>query len=63
MNNQLVIRFATENDVPAIFALIKELAEFEKLSHQIKTDIGELKQTLFGDDKFVEILIAEFDGQ
>jgi len=46
-----------------IFSLIKELAEFEKLSHQLKTDEAELKQTLFGDDKFVEILIAEFDGQ
>lgn len=63
MNNQLEIRFATEKDVQAIFSLIKELAEFEKLSHQIKTDEAELKQTLFGDDKFVEILIAEFDGQ
>lgn len=63
MSNQLLIRFATEKDVPAIFSLIKELAEFEKLSHQLKTDEAELKQTLFGDDKFVEILIAEFDGQ
>ena len=63
MNNQIVLRFATEKDVPAIFSLIKELAEFEKLSHQLKTDEAELKQTLFGDDKFVEILIAEFDGQ
>ena len=63
MKDKLVIRFATENDVPAIFSLIKELAEFEKLSHQIKTDETELKQTLFGDDRFVEILIAEFDGQ
>ena len=63
MNNQIVLRFATEKDVPTIFSLIKELAEFEKLSHQLKTDEAELKQTLFGDDKFVEILIAEFDGQ
>lgn len=63
MNNQIVIRFATEKDVQAIFSLIKELAEFEKLSHQIKTDEAELRQTLFGDNKFVEILIAEFEGQ
>jgi GNAT superfamily N-acetyltransferase len=61
MNNQIVIRFANEEDVPAIFSLIKELAEFEKLSHQIKTNEAELKQTLFGDDKFVEILIAAYD--
>lgn len=63
MDNKIQIRFASERDVPAIFSLIKELAEFEKLSQQIKTNEAELKQTLFGDDKFVEILIAEYDKQ
>ena len=63
MNNKILIRFATEKDVPAIFSLIKELAEFEKLSHQIKTDELELRETLFANDRFVEVLIAEFDGQ
>lgn len=63
MNNKIVIRFADEKDVPEIFSLIKELAEFEKLSNQIKTSEAELKQTLFGDDRFVEILIAEFEKQ
>ncbi|MBK7632716.1 MAG: GNAT family N-acetyltransferase [Ignavibacteriales bacterium] len=63
MNNQIVIRFANKEDVPAIFSLIEELAEFEKLSNQIRTNEAELKQTLFGVERFVEILIAEFDGQ
>lgn len=63
MNNQILIRFADEKDVPAIFSLIKELAEFEKLSDQLKTNEDELRQTLFGEDRFVEILIAEFKNQ
>ncbi len=63
MNKQIILRFATEKDVPQIFGLIKELAEFEKLSHLIKTDVTELTQTLFGDDKFVEIRVAECDGR
>lgn len=63
MDNKIFIRSATENDIPGIFALIKELAEFEKLADQIKTTEAELGKTLFGKDKFVEILLAEYDGE
>ena len=61
MDTKIFIRSATENDVPVIFALIKELAEFEKLADQIKTSEDELRNTLFGKDRFVEILLAEFE--
>lgn len=59
----LIIRFANADDISEIFSLIKELAEFEKLLDQISTTEEELKQTLFGKDNFVEILIAEFDNK
>ena len=62
MNNKTIIRNAEEKDISAIFSLIKELAEYEKLSDQIKTSEIELKKVLFGEDRFVEILIAEYDG-
>jgi len=62
MDNKIFIRNASENDVPTIFALIKELAEFEKLADQIKTTEDELRKTLFGKDRFVEILLAEHEG-
>jgi GNAT superfamily N-acetyltransferase len=61
--DKLIIRFANGSDVKVIFDLIKELAEFEKLSHFISTSEDELKETLFGKEKFVEILIAEFDNK
>lgn len=63
MDNKFLIRTASENDVPAIFALIKELAEFEKLADQVNTTENELRKTLFGEDRFVEILLAEFNGE
>lgn len=63
MDNKFLIRTANENDVPAIFALIKELAEFEKLADQINTTENELRKILFGEDRFVEILLAEFNGE
>jgi len=63
MDCKIFIRTASEKDVPAIFALIKELAEYEKLADQIKTTENELRKTLFGNDRFVEILLAEVNGQ
>ena len=61
MDTKIFIRSATENDIPVIFALIKELAEFEKLADQIKTSEDELRNNLFGKDRFVEILLAEYE--
>jgi GNAT superfamily N-acetyltransferase len=62
MDSKIYIRPADENDFPVIFSLIKELAEYEKLSDQISTSEKQLRETLFGDERFVEVLLAEFDG-
>jgi GNAT superfamily N-acetyltransferase len=63
MKNKILIRFASKKDIPAIFNLIKELADYEKLSDQVVTTEDELKKVLFGENNFVEILIAEYEGQ
>lgn len=61
MDSKIFIRTADKKDVPVIFSLIKELAEYEKLSDQISTSEKQLRETLFGDERFVEVLIAEYD--
>ena len=61
--SNLIIRFAEVDDTADIFSLINELASYEKLSHLITTSIDELKVNLFGKEKFVEILIAEYDNK
>ena len=61
--SNLTIRFAEVDDTADIFSLINELASYEKLSHLITTSIDELKINLFGKEKFVEILIAEYDNK
>jgi len=63
MKNKILIRSASEKDVPAILNLIKELADYDKLSDQVVTTEDELKKVLFGENNFVEILIAEYEGQ
>jgi len=63
MDTKLIIRKAEESDIPLIFTLIKSLAEYEKLSHEVTATEEKLKQTLFGEQKYAEVLIAEYDGE
>jgi GNAT superfamily N-acetyltransferase len=53
------IRAAIESDVPAILGLIKALAEFEKLSHEVVATEAKLKATLFGKNPAAEVVMAE----
>jgi len=56
------IRTATEEDAPVIFSLIKELAEYEHLSHEVVASVNDIRKTLFGEHPFAETLIGEYEG-
>ena len=58
----LDIRNATASDCATLLIFIRELAEFERLSHEVKADEASLKQTLFTEDSGIEALVAELDG-
>jgi GNAT superfamily N-acetyltransferase len=57
------IRTATPNDVSAIFALMLELAEFEKLMHLFTATEDNLHDALFGARPSAEALVADDNGQ
>ena len=52
------IRPATEDDVPIILSLIRELAEYERLSHEVVATEGLLRESLFGERRGAEVLLA-----
>jgi GNAT superfamily N-acetyltransferase len=58
------IRPATPEDVPEILALVRELAEYEKLSHLVAADEARLREHLFGERRYVEAVLvwARDDG-
>ncbi len=56
-----VIRPATSDDVRTIAALIRELAEYERLSHEVVLSESNLREHLFGRRRYAEVLVAE-DG-
>lgn len=56
------IRPAKASDCAVILKFIRELAEFEKLAHEVVADEAGLKKTLFNEDNGTEVIIAEVDG-
>lgn len=59
----LRIRSATVADVPEILALIRELADYEKLLHEVDATEADLRRDLFGDAPRVHCDIAMWNGE
>ena len=56
----LNLRPTTESDVPLILQFIRELAEYEKLPHEVVADEATLRDELFGAKPVAECVIAEY---
>jgi GNAT superfamily N-acetyltransferase len=54
---------ATPADVPTIVALIRELAEYEKLLHEVVATEELVREALFGQRPVVECVLAHADGK
>ena len=61
--NKFTIRTATISDVETIFTLIKALADYEKLSHLVTGNSQDLAEHLFGDQPYIEAIVAEVKDQ
>ena len=59
---ELAIRFAIPDDAPTILGFIRELAEYERLIHEVVADEAALRSSLFGVRPAAEVLIAELAG-
>jgi GNAT superfamily N-acetyltransferase len=56
------IRPAEPSDVPLVASLIRQLAEFEKLEHEVVLTEDLLMAGLFGPRPYAEAVLAEEDG-
>ncbi len=56
------INFAAESDVPALLGMIRELAEFERLAHELEVTADSLRAALFGGRPVAAALLAREDG-
>lgn len=56
------IRPATESDTPLILSFIKKLAVYEKLESEVSATEDNLRETLFGDRPYAEVLLGYYRG-
>jgi GNAT superfamily N-acetyltransferase len=59
----VTVRAALSTDVPQILAFIRGLGQYERLSSEVVATEGALRETLFGQHPYAEVLIAELEGQ
>lgn len=57
-----IIRMASPADLPLIAQFIRDLAEYERLAHEVRFDEATLGERLFGVRPYAEVLIGEVDG-
>ena len=60
--NPFIIRPARESDIAALMAMIRELAEYERLADAVVASEADLHRALFGDSPAAEAIIAESAG-
>src|SRR5690606_36875465 len=61
--DKLSIRPAVASDADTIVHFIRELADYEKLLHEVKITAADIARDLFGAEPKVFCEIAEWDGQ
>ena len=57
------IREATEQDIPLILSFIRQLAEYERMSHEAVTTEAMLRESLFGTRPHAEVLLGYADDK
>src|SRR5262245_11045701 len=62
MNMALKIRAGTRRDVATIVALIRGLAEYEKLAHEMEATLARIREHGFGRRRYFETLLC-FEGR
>lgn len=56
------IRKPAENEIAEIIRMMRDFAEFEKLGDYFEATEERLRRAIFGENAFVEALIAEHEG-
>jgi GNAT superfamily N-acetyltransferase len=59
----LTIRRARADEAGLVYALVRELAEYEKLLHQVKATEADIAEALFGANPRLTCDIAEWNGE
>ena len=60
--SRLTLRSAEPGDAGVILSFIRELADYERLLHEVTASEDEIRNTLFGESPQASVLMAEWGG-
>jgi GNAT superfamily N-acetyltransferase len=58
MTDDITIRPATRDEVPRVLQFIRDLARYEKLEHEVTASEAQLREALFGERPYAEVVFA-----
>ena len=58
----MIIRPGKKSDIPQVFELIKELAEYEKALDKVSNTVEKLEEDGFGPNQVYELFVAEIEN-
>src|SRR4051812_7197454 len=58
----MIIRRGEKSDLPSVFKLIQELAEFEKAPREVTNTVKDMESDGFGESPLFGLFVAEEDG-
>lgn len=61
--NKLAIKEAGKEDAQTILYFIKQLAEYENLTHEVSATVEKLEETLFAENSKAECVIGYFENK
>ena len=59
----IIIRLGTAADLPQVYALIQELAEYEKAPEEVTNTLADMQRDGFGEQPVFEFLVAEAEDK
>lgn len=59
----MIIRPGKKSDIPQVFELIKELAEYEKALDKVSNTVDKLEEDGFGPNPVYELFVAEIENK
>lgn len=62
MNNTIITR-ATEKDIPLLLQFIKDIADYEKLPHEVTATEQQLRDSVFSASSNIEVYFALQNGE
>lgn len=61
--NKIHIENARADDMPGVFALVQELAEYEKAAHEVTITVEQLQKDGFGNNPLFWVLLAKEEDE